>query len=81
MGEREVREALLARLADDDRSVRREAVEALAAAVGEAEVRDGAARPARPIAISRSAAAKVLGAGIVAEKFGLPAGEIEVVYP
>jgi hypothetical protein len=48
VGEREVRDALLARLQDRDVA---------------------------------SAAAKFLGAGIVAEKFGLPAGEIDVVYP
>jgi HEAT repeats len=82
VGDAEVRAALLARLGDDDWSVRRAVVRALVGAVGEQEV--CAAVLARLPDKNRdvaSAAAKVLGAGIVAEKFGLPAGEIDAVYP
>jgi hypothetical protein len=56
------------------------AVAALAAAVGEAEVCAALLARLEDWDVA-SAAAKVLGAGIIAEKFGLPAGEIDAVYP
>ena len=80
VGEPEVRAALLARLGDDDGVVRVAAAQALAAAVGEREVRDALLARLEDRRLA-SAAAKVLGADILAEKFGLPAGEIDVVYP
>jgi hypothetical protein len=80
VAEAEVRAALLARLGDDNRFVRRVAVRALAAAVGEREVRDALLTRLEDRDVA-SAAAKVLGAVILAEKFGLPRGEIDVVYP
>ena len=56
------------------------AVQALAGVAGEREVRDALLARLEDRDFS-SVAAEVLGVGIIAEKFGLPAGEIDVVYP
>lgn len=78
----DVRAALVARLGDGDELVRLTAAQALAAAVGEAEVRAALlARLGDDDRDVRGAAAQALAGWIVAEKFGLPAGEVVPVYP
>ncbi|MFO1120000.1 MAG: NACHT domain-containing protein [Rhodospirillales bacterium] len=77
-----LRAAILARLADLEGYVRSAAVQALAAAMGEAEVRAALlARLADSDEDVRKTAVQALAAGIVAEKFGLPVAEVVPVYP
>jgi hypothetical protein len=59
-----------------------EAIEALAASAGEAEVRAALlARLDEDVWYVSGAAAQALAAWIVAEKFGLTAAEVVPVYP